>query len=100
LKAIDSEKQLLVQHDAFEFLPPGEVPEILDKFGMADSNPCTSPSDTRPRKKTSEESAADITVYRQAIGSLLYAALVSRPDIAYAAGGVYHENFVQMIGLG
>jgi hypothetical protein len=26
LKAIDSEKQSLVQHDAFEFLPPGEIP--------------------------------------------------------------------------
>jgi hypothetical protein len=24
LKAVDSEKQLLVEHDAFEFLPPGD----------------------------------------------------------------------------
>jgi hypothetical protein len=72
----------------------GYLSRIIDKFGMSHSNPCANPLEARPHKKTSEESPADIGEYRQAIGSLLYAALGSRPDIAYAVGvlGRYAAN--------
>jgi len=72
----------------------GYLSRILDKFGMMDSNSCANPLEQRPRKKILEESEADIKIYRQAIGSLLYAALGSRPDIAYAVGllGRYAAN--------
>jgi hypothetical protein len=40
----------------------------------------------RPRKATPEDDLAPTQLYQQMIGSLLYAAITSRPDISYAVG--------------
>jgi hypothetical protein len=51
-------------------------------------------SNWRPHERKDDEEACDQALYRQAIGSLLYAALGSRPDIAYAVSilGRYAAN--------
>jgi hypothetical protein len=66
----------------------GYLSRILEKFDMAGCNGRLNPMDSglRLRKRKQDEPKADIEVYRQAIGCLLYAALGSRPDIAYAVG--------------
>jgi hypothetical protein len=66
----------------------GYLSLILEKFDMAGCNGRLNPMDSgiRLRTRKPDEPKADIEVYRQAIGCLLYAALGSRADIAYAVG--------------
>jgi hypothetical protein len=66
----------------------GYSSRILEKFDMSGCNGRLNPIDLgiRLRKRKQDQPNADIEVYRQAIGRLLYAALGSRPDIAYAVG--------------
>ena len=60
--------------------------KILKKFRMDQSNPVSTPIDPGfiRKKYTGKTSNSDITWYQQAIGSLLYAALLTRYDIACA----------------
>jgi hypothetical protein len=84
----------------------GYLTRILEKFDMARCNGRLNAMDSglRLRRRKQDEPKADIEVYRQAIGCLLYAALGSRPDIAYAVGvlgpyaadpGISHMQAVQ-----
>ena len=68
--------------------------KVLERFGMANSKPQDTPMATRNAQKdenknmrAKEEEKRDITPcfpYREAIGSLLYLANLTRPDISYA----------------
>lgn len=67
------------------------IAEILKRFGMADCNPVSTPID--PNQKISskmcpteqhEKEEMSKKPYMQAIGSLLFAAQITRPDISYA----------------
>jgi hypothetical protein len=71
------------------------IDAMLKKFGLTDANPVTTPLDPHVRlddKKYNEETHSDEQspnnqgsgTYATAIGSLMYAALGTRPDIAYA----------------
>lgn len=62
--------------------------KLLTKFGMQDSHPVSTPSDTDSKltKKTAEDEAADQQVYQAAVGSLLYLSTKTRPDISFAVG--------------
>ena len=61
------------------------VGKILDRFGMTKSTPVKMPMDPHVKlTKTPEEEHHDIPEYAAAIGSLMYAAIGTRPDIAYA----------------
>ena len=61
------------------------IKKILKRFGMEDSKPCKMPMDPNIRlMKTPEEESHAIPEYGAAIGSLIYAAIGTRPDIAYA----------------
>ena len=80
---------------------PDYINKILTTFGMQNCRPRGTPADpfTRLTKKMSpadeieRENMASIP-YREAIGSLIYAATTCRPDIAYAVSQVaqYCEN--------
>jgi hypothetical protein len=61
------------------------IRKILDRFGMADSHPVASPLDLSNKlKKTPDDERYDLPEYSAAIGSLMYAAIGTRPDIAFA----------------
>lgn len=68
-----------------EIIQTSYIRQMLDRFGMSDCNPVATPADpnvhlTRldPSKNKPDE------WYRSLVGALLYAAMVTRPDIAYA----------------
>lgn len=74
---------------------PDYVDEILRKFNMAQCNPRSTPADPGARltvvmsPRTEQQAAEMINVpYREAIGSLMFVMVTTRPDIAYAVGQV------------
>lgn len=56
--------------------------KILERFRMNECNPVTTPA-TREEGETSEDIKEQVP-YREAVGSLMYLATATRPDIAYA----------------
>ncbi len=62
------------------------IQKILNKFNMHESKPASTPMDTKFSHEYSTDQAKpeDIRWYQAAIGSLLYAALGTRPDILFA----------------
>jgi transposase InsO family protein len=72
---------------------PGYIRSILEDFHMSDCNPALTPMEERARlsvsmsPRTPEEKLGMRTVpYRELVGKLLYLAVATRPDIAYAVG--------------
>lgn len=65
-----------------------KVIQMLKEYGMADCRPASTPMETGFPAMNAEDSPQlpNNNKYRQAIGSLLYLATVSRPDIALAVG--------------
>ena len=70
------------------------VNKILNRFGMSECNPATTPIETGTYLSKSEK-CVDVP-YREAIGSLMFLAVVSRPDIAYAVN--YLSRFLTGFG--
>lgn len=70
---------------------PDYIAKIISKFHMTTCFPKSVPADpnvhlVKPQTKM-EETQADVAFpYREAIGSLLYLTLVTRPDISFAVG--------------
>jgi hypothetical protein len=66
----------------------GYLRKVLEKFDMLSSKGRATPMDSslKPTARADDEEATDKALYRQAVGCILYAALGSRPDIAYAIG--------------
>jgi len=67
----------------------GYINRVLDRFEMTDSQQRSTPMETgyKPhaiRVEDGEKPYLDISNYQKAIGSVLYAALGTRPDITYA----------------
>ena len=64
------------------------IKEIINRFGLSDANPMPTPLpagvEVHLEKYDGEASKADIKLYQQMIGSLLYAQLGTRPDISFA----------------
>ena len=67
--------------------------DILSKFDMADCNPVSTPLDPSHKLSTLQSPQTDAEAaemrsipYREAVGSLMYLAIATRPDIAYAVG--------------
>lgn len=64
------------------------IKQVIQRFGLEDANPCSTPAD---RHATTVEEEGQILAegdvpYREAVGSLMFAAIVSRPDISHAVG--------------
>jgi hypothetical protein len=71
------------------------IDSILSRFALADAKPCTSPMIpgivyTKDQSPNSPEEAVQMkkTPYREAIGSLMYVAVATRPDIAFAVSAL------------
>ena len=64
------------------------IQQLLDRHGMMDCNPVTTPMDTSIKLTsiTAEEAPADPQEYARIVGGLTFAACVTRPDIACAVG--------------
>ena len=64
------------------------VLEIINRFGLSDANPARTPlpsgAEDHLKKYDGQASAADIKLYQQIIGSLLYVQIGTRPDISFA----------------
>lgn len=67
------------------------IEDILKRFKMLDCNPVTTPLDVNQKissemspKSCSEKEDMKLIPYREAIGSLLFAGLITRPDISFA----------------
>lgn len=61
------------------------IKKILDRFGMSNSHPVMMPLDPNVKLiKTPENEHYNMLEYGAAIGSLMYAAIGTRPDIAFA----------------
>jgi hypothetical protein len=64
----------------------GYIRKVLDRFCMADSNPVTVPMepDTRLVRSPDDSALSPNVPYWEAVGSLIYAAYGTCPDIVYA----------------
>ena len=67
---------------------PGYTEKLLSKMGMSDCKPVKTPVDASSHlvRATEEEEAVDQQLYQSVVGSLMYMATCTRPDIAYAVG--------------
>ena len=67
---------------------PAYTQKLLTKTGMNDCKPVKTPVDPGQRlvKASEDERALDQPLYQSVVGSLMYLATCTRPDIAYAVG--------------
>lgn len=65
------------------------IEKLINKFEMGDCKKSSTPADNNVvLRKSLEEDKNEPFPYRQAVGSLMFAAIVSRPDISYSVGAV------------
>ena len=57
--------------------------KILERFGMQDCKPRKTPCDPNLHFSESDDTIIDVTLYRELIGSLIYAMTCTRPDICW-----------------
>ena len=57
---------------------------VLSRFGMSDCKPNKTPTPSQRLTEEGSESFEDITLYQSAVGSLMWPAIMCRPDILYA----------------
>ena len=81
--------EVVQEKDTVAVHQEGYIRKMLHKFGMENCKPASTPAEAK-LKLTAVDSARegqsrDMTdvPYREAVGSLLYAAVISRPDIAF-----------------
>ena len=69
---------------------PVYTQDILEKFGMSNAKPVSTPVDTSMKlvKATDDSDEVDQGLYQSAVGSLLYLSSRTRPDITYAVSNV------------
>lgn len=70
------------------------VTEILERFGMVDCNPVATPLNPSEvlRKPSIEENIDENLPYQSLIGSLMYLATSTRPDISHAVSALSQFN--------
>lgn len=74
-----TENKLFIHQESY-------ISKILTKFHMDNCKPEATPISVSTLASSSDELLPDDVPYREAIGSLLYAAVTTRIDIAYAVG--------------
>lgn len=75
----------ITKKDQFYFLDQENyINSIISEFGLSDAKESETPMDVSFLKATNEDYLPNNNQYRQAIGSLLYVAVNTRPDISAA----------------
>lgn len=65
------------------------IQDIVNKFGLEDAHPALTPLEPKFKLSQLEESqTVDSIFYQSIIGSLMYAAIATRPDIMYAVSAL------------
>lgn len=83
-----NEKKMLIHQSAY-------TKKIIEKFRMSDTKPLCVPADPNVKLApcTAEDERATDVPFREAIGSLVFLASITRPDIAFAVNMVSrHTN--------
>lgn len=63
--------------------------KVLKKFNMIDASPVGTPADTSQGLNQHGENSEPVNFpYREAVGSLMYLSVATRPDISFAVGVV------------
>lgn len=64
--------------------------KVLTKFNMVDAAPVSTPADSSVKPDHTQDERQSVTKYpfREAVGSLMYLAIATRPDIAFAVNTV------------
>jgi hypothetical protein len=75
-----AKKQMFLSQTAY-------VDQVVSRFGLSDCKPCYTPADMEPLVKSDGFPSAKYP-YREAVGSMMYMMLCTRPDIANAVGCV------------
>ncbi|KAM4577057.1 uncharacterized protein PAE49_006958 [Odontesthes bonariensis] len=70
------------------------IEAILQKYGMDKANPVTTPADANVKLQKNDGVSKPVNpgTYQSIVGSLLYAAMATRPDIAQAVSAVSKFN--------
>lgn len=70
------------------------IEAILRKYGMDNANPVATPADANVKLRKSDGVSKPVHqhIYQSMVGSLLYAAMATRPDIAQAVSAVSKFN--------
>ena len=70
------------------------ISDIIKKFRMEDATPVNSPMDPYVNldNENCEDKPVDITLYLSIVGSLMFAALGTRPDISYSVTALSRYN--------
>ncbi|KAJ8381146.1 hypothetical protein SKAU_G00019240 [Synaphobranchus kaupii] len=84
----DKEKNCVLLHQKHY------IEAILQKYGMDNANPVATPADANVKLKKSDGVSKPVnqSTYQSIVGSLLYAAMATRPDIAQAVSAVSKFN--------
>jgi len=71
----------------------GYINCILDRFEIANGRKCSTPLEVghKPHAIHADEQPFETGLYQKAVGSILYAALGTRPDITYAINVLYRS---------
>lgn len=82
------------------FLHQGHyIEKMVENFGQTEAKPVSTPADlnVKLQKEYGFSRPLDVTSYESIVGSLLYAAIATRPDIAQAVGVVFlhQRHFVE-----
>lgn len=82
--------------DGFELDQEAYIQDMLARFGMENSKPVNTPSDTHEKLSISMVTETSTLVgkipYQEAVGSLLFLAQCTRPDITFAVNDVSRFN--------
>ena len=75
----NTEKKVEIQQKQY-------ILRMLEKYGLQDAKPVSTPADpsVRLRKDDGVSKTVDPVTYQSMVGSLLYAAIATRPDISQA----------------
>ena len=81
------ERQLTIDQNTY-------IRMILERFGMEDCNPVSTPiaTGTKLQQASIEDVLVDQQNYQSMVGSIMYAMLCTRPDLAYAISQLSQFN--------